>query len=111
MVVYLLVGLAILAGRNEVGEVLEHPIVLEGVVDDSQEFARQGEVGFASTPPAPNTLIEILFDGNFQFDLWHTGSIMPIAATGNCPAVYFLALDASSGHGGVQRWRKGRGPN
>jgi len=49
MVVYLLVGLAILAGRNEVGEVLEHPIVLEGVVDDSQEFARQGGVAFAST--------------------------------------------------------------
>ena len=42
-------------GQNEVGEVLEHPVVLEGVVDDSQEFARQGDVGFAFTPPAALT--------------------------------------------------------
>ena len=31
-------------GQNEVGEVLEHPVVFEGVVDDSQEFAGQSDV-------------------------------------------------------------------
>ncbi len=31
-------------GQNEVGAVLEHPVVFEGVVDDSQEFARQCDV-------------------------------------------------------------------
>lgn len=31
-------------GQDEVGEVLEHPVVLEGVVDDSQEFARLDDV-------------------------------------------------------------------
>ncbi len=27
-------------GQNEVGEVLEHPVVFEGVIEDSQELAR-----------------------------------------------------------------------
>jgi hypothetical protein len=35
-------------GQDEVGEVLEHPVVFEGVVDDSQEFVRQGDIGLAS---------------------------------------------------------------
>lgn len=39
-------------GQNEVGEVLEHPVVLEGVVDDSQGFTGQSDVGLASTAPA-----------------------------------------------------------
>jgi hypothetical protein len=39
-------------GQDEVGEVLEHPVVLEGVIDDSQEFAGQSDVRLAAAAPA-----------------------------------------------------------
>ena len=35
-------------GQDKVGEALEHPVVFEGVIVDSQEFARQCDVGLAS---------------------------------------------------------------
>jgi len=47
-------------GQDKVGEVLEHPVVLEGVVDDSQEFACQCDVGLTPATPVLNTLVEVL---------------------------------------------------
>ena len=47
-------------GQDEIGEVLEYPVVLQGVVDDSQELARQSDVSLASTATALDTLIELL---------------------------------------------------
>jgi hypothetical protein len=49
-------------GQDKIGEVLEHPIVLEGVVDNSQEFASQSDVALAATAPALDTLIKLLQD-------------------------------------------------
>jgi hypothetical protein len=54
-------GFGLFSGdQNEVGEVFEHPVVLEGVIDNSQEFACQCDVGLGSTAAALDTLIELL---------------------------------------------------
>ena len=55
MVVYSLFGCGLFFRRQDkVGEVLEHPVVLQGVVNDAQEFACQGDVGLVAAAPALN---------------------------------------------------------
>jgi len=44
--------------RTKFGEVLEHPVVLLGVIDDFQELAaRQGHVSLASSAVAPESTL------------------------------------------------------
>jgi hypothetical protein len=54
-----LVVACLLGSQDELGEVFEHPVVLEGVIDDSQELTRQCDVGFASTAAALDPLITL----------------------------------------------------
>jgi hypothetical protein len=45
-------------GQNEDEVVLEHTVVLKGVIDDSQELARQCDVHLAPTAAVLDTLVE-----------------------------------------------------
>jgi hypothetical protein len=45
-------------GQDEVGKVFEHPVVFQGVIDDSQEFSRQGEIRLTPAAATLDTLIQ-----------------------------------------------------
>ena len=86
----------VLGGQDEIGEVFEHPVVLEGVIDDSQEFARQCDVGLASAAAALDTLIEVLQERAVAFGderaLHQAGAREFVALLGDVSGV-FVSLE------------------
>src|SRR5258708_9482476 len=70
--------------QNEVGKIFEHPVVLEGSIDDAQKLTGQRDDGATGTPPGLHALVEVLqvgaVAGSDQGRL-HQGRAPQLAAT------------------------------